>query len=129
MLLVEDAQWADDHTLAVLAALARWARVVVTLRTPSPVADRLPATTWLDLPELPPDAARALVPGGPDDVLARAGGNPLALVTLARHPELAGSPLAHTAETCVKAGMGKLGARTRTEAAVLAAALPVAAGA
>lgn len=35
----------------------------------------------------------------------------------------------HTAETYVKAGMGKLGARTRTEAAVLAAALPVAAGA
>ncbi len=29
----------------------------------------------------------------------------------------------------MKAGMGKLGARTRTEAAVLAAALPVAAGA
>jgi DNA-binding CsgD family transcriptional regulator len=35
----------------------------------------------------------------------------------------------HTAETYVKSGMGKLGARTRTEAAVRAAALPAAAGA
>ena len=30
----------------------------------------------------------------------------------------------HTAETYVKSGMAKLGARTRTEAAVRAAALP-----
>jgi hypothetical protein len=41
VLLVDDVQWADTYTLAVLAAVAPVARVVVTLRMPSPVAERL----------------------------------------------------------------------------------------
>ncbi len=115
VLLVDDVHWADDHTLAVLAAVAEWACVVVTLRTPSPVAERLAATTWLDLPGLPAEAARALVPGASDELLERTGGNPLALVTLARHPELTGSALAHATAAVV----GELPVAARTALAAL----------
>src|SRR6185312_10238764 len=56
-LLVEDVQHADAYTLAVLASVAPAVPIVVTLRTPSPLADRLRAVSrlWLDLP--PPPAA------------------------------------------------------------------------
>jgi DNA-binding CsgD family transcriptional regulator len=54
-LLVEDVQHADAYTLAVLASLAPVVPVVVTLQTPSPIADRLHAVSrlWLDLPARP----------------------------------------------------------------------------
>ena len=56
-LLVEDVQHADAYTLAVLASVAPAVPIVVTLRTPSPLADRLRAVSrlWLDTP--PPSAA------------------------------------------------------------------------
>jgi DNA-binding CsgD family transcriptional regulator len=51
-LLVDDVHHADAYTLAVLASVAPFVPVVVTLRTPSPIADRLRAVSrlWLDLP-------------------------------------------------------------------------------
>ena len=61
-LLVEDVQHADAYTLAVLASVAPAVPIVVTLRTPSPIADRLRAVSrlWLDLP-LPPAAVGSSV--------------------------------------------------------------------
>jgi DNA-binding CsgD family transcriptional regulator len=54
-LLVDDVQHADAYTLAVLASVAPLVPVVVTLRTPSPIADQLRALSrlWLDLPARP----------------------------------------------------------------------------
>jgi DNA-binding CsgD family transcriptional regulator len=103
VLLVDDVQWADAYTLAVLAAVAPVARVVVTLRMPAPVSDRLRAlaTSWIDLPPLPAEAAAALC--ADPAVIARSGGNPLALTLLASTPDLGatGSPLAYAAATLV----------------------------
>jgi DNA-binding CsgD family transcriptional regulator len=103
VLLVDDVQWADAYTLAVLAAVAPVVRVVVTLRMPAPAADRLRAlaTCWLDVPPLPAEAAAQPCPD--PAVLARSGGNPLALTLLAATPDLAGSdsPLAYAAATLV----------------------------
>ncbi|HEY6745695.1 MAG TPA: LuxR C-terminal-related transcriptional regulator [Mycobacteriales bacterium] len=103
VLLVDDVQWADPYTLAVLAAVAPVARVVVTLRMPAPVAERLRAAAahWLDLPPLAPEAAAQLC--ADPAVLARAGGNPLALTVLPAAPDLAaaGSPLTYAAATLV----------------------------
>lgn len=100
VLLVDDAQWADGYTLAVLAAVAPVARLVVTLRTPSVLGARLRelASLWLELPGLAAaDAARLCADPA---VLARAGGNPLALTVLAGSaaPD---SPLAYAAATLV----------------------------
>jgi DNA-binding CsgD family transcriptional regulator len=54
-LLLDDVQHADAYTLAVLASVAPAVPVVVTLRTPSAIADRLRAVSrlWLDLPPRP----------------------------------------------------------------------------
>jgi DNA-binding CsgD family transcriptional regulator len=100
VLLVDDVQWADAYTLAVLAAIAPVVPVVVTLRTPSAVADRLRSLAWVweDVPPLTDaDAARlAADPGVP----SRADGNPLALAVLGAPPVyavaavVAGLPLA-----------------------------------
>jgi DNA-binding CsgD family transcriptional regulator len=86
VLLLDDVQWADPYTLAVLAAVAPVARVVVTLRTPSIVADRLMslARVWIELPPLDP-AGSARV--------AAAGGNPLALQLLTRLESTEPAPL------------------------------------
>ncbi|HST67793.1 MAG TPA: ATP-binding protein, partial [Mycobacteriales bacterium] len=117
VLLVDDVQWADAYTLAVLAAVAPAARVVVTVRMPSPVADRLRALAahWLDLPPLPDAAAEQLCPD--PAVRARAGGNPLALTVLPAAPDLgaAGSPLAYAAATLV----AELPVQARTALAAL----------
>jgi DNA-binding CsgD family transcriptional regulator len=103
VLLVDDAQWADPYTLAVLAAVAPVARVVVTVRMPSAVADRLRglASYWLDVPPLGVEAATQLC--ADPAVRDRAGGNPLALTVLPAVPSLdsAESPLAYAAATLV----------------------------
>ena len=97
LLLVDDAQHADALSLAVLPLLADVCRVVVAVRTPGglpPAAEgalRAAAYRWTVLPGLSPPAARALarrVAPALDDraldaVLARAGGNPLAVRVLA----------------------------------------------
>ena len=59
-LLVDDVQHADAYTLAVLASVAPVVPVAVTLRTPSPIADRLRAVSrlWLDLSPRPDPSPR-----------------------------------------------------------------------
>ncbi|BCJ30448.1 hypothetical protein [Actinocatenispora sera] len=99
LLVLDDLQWADPLTLVTLPGLAAHCRVLVSLRTPH----RLPAAalaalraacdTWLALPPLTPqqatELARRIAPGlgaaGLAEVVARAGGVPLAVETLARH--------------------------------------------
>ncbi|MGX6606549.1 LuxR C-terminal-related transcriptional regulator [Micromonosporaceae bacterium Da 78-11] len=106
LLVLDDLQYADPATLAALPLLAAHCRVVATLRTPH----RLPADVltalrdaaagWLPVPPLDPDTAAALArrtaPHLDDDtltaVLARAGGNPLALTALARHAAAGRAP-------------------------------------
>jgi DNA-binding CsgD family transcriptional regulator len=71
-LLVDEVQHADAYTLAVLAALAPVVPVFVTVRTPSPVTDRLRALArlWLDLPasaDPDPVAAAGVLAGLPVD--------------------------------------------------------------
>jgi DNA-binding CsgD family transcriptional regulator len=109
VLLVDDVHWADPYTLAVLVAVAAEVRVVVTVRTPAVAELRRHAAAWLDLPPLPAAAAARLS----DDpvVLARAGGNPRALLMLgADDPSLA-----HAAATLV----AELPVRARTALAAL----------
>jgi DNA-binding CsgD family transcriptional regulator len=104
LLVLDDVQHADPATLAALPHLARSCRVLVALRTPHRVADdelRDAATAWLTVPPLEPAAAGALArstAGGLDDaavaaVLARAGGNPLAIIALARQAAAGRAPV------------------------------------
>jgi len=99
LLLIDDLQWADPMTVAVLPTLAEHCRIAVTLRTPH----RLPgdaeqvlreaSAAWLGVPAMPPDAAAALVrqiaPGATTatvtEVVRRAGGVPLAVTALAKY--------------------------------------------
>ncbi|MBE1490463.1 helix-turn-helix transcriptional regulator [Plantactinospora soyae] len=98
LLLLDDLQWVDPATLAALLPLAAHCRVAVALRTPH----RLPAAAvtalrggaagWLAIPPVDVDTATAVAgrvaPGlgatAVADVVRRAGGVPLAVVTLAR---------------------------------------------
>ncbi|GAA3959554.1 LuxR C-terminal-related transcriptional regulator [Actinoplanes auranticolor] len=98
LLVLDDLQYADPATLAVLPHLAAHVRVVVALRTPhrlpepSVAALRETATAWLEVPPLTREPALELArrAGGQlsDAALAavvdRAGGNPLAITSLAR---------------------------------------------
>ncbi|MEU8243456.1 LuxR C-terminal-related transcriptional regulator [Actinoplanes missouriensis] len=104
LLVLDDVHHADEATLAALPHLARTCRVLVALRTPHRVADsalRQAATAWLPVPPLDPGAALALArstAGGLDetalsDVLARAGGNPLAIIALARQAAAGRAPV------------------------------------
>ncbi|GAB1640430.1 LuxR C-terminal-related transcriptional regulator [Krasilnikovia sp. MM14-A1259] len=98
LLILDDLQYADPATLAALPPLAAHCRIAVALRTPHRLGDateaalRNAATAWLTVPPLDPadaaDLARrtaTLDPGTLDAVVTRAGGNPLAIVALARH--------------------------------------------
>ncbi|GIG95265.1 LuxR C-terminal-related transcriptional regulator [Plantactinospora mayteni] len=98
LLLLDDLQWVDPATLAALVPLATHCRIAVALRTPhrlpgaAVAALRAVAAGWLAVPPLTVRSATALAgriaPGlGPStvaDVVRRAGGTPLAVVTLAR---------------------------------------------
>ena len=99
LLVIDDLQWVDPLSLSVLPALAQHCRVVVALRTPhrlptGPVTElRETAAHWAALPPLTPQQATALAwrsapglgPAGIAEVVARAGGVPLAVEALARH--------------------------------------------
>ena len=98
LLVLDDLQYADPATLAALPHLAAHIRVVVALRTPhrlpqeTVAALREAATAWLEVAPLSAEAAQELArrTGGQlteaalTAVLARAGGNPLAITALAR---------------------------------------------
>ncbi|MFC6021165.1 LuxR C-terminal-related transcriptional regulator [Plantactinospora solaniradicis] len=98
LLLLDDLQWVDPATLAALLPLAAHCRVAVALRTPhrlpaaAVTALRATAAGWLAVPPMPVEPATALAarvaPGlgatAVADVVRRAGGVPLAVVTLAR---------------------------------------------
>ncbi|MCF6476553.1 hypothetical protein FAF44_50725 [Nonomuraea sp. MG754425] len=94
LLLVDDAQWGDPASLEVAGFAARGSRQVTVLaatrgRVPSPLAAD---AAELRLGPLPAEAAGTLLglqPGTPPEPLARlllreAGGNPLAIIELAK---------------------------------------------
>ncbi|GIE78811.1 hypothetical protein Aph02nite_47610 [Actinoplanes philippinensis] len=107
LLVIDDLQHADPATVAALPHLARTCRVLVAVRTPhrlpEPLATALreAATAWLPVPPLTPADAHALVrksAGGLDEasaaaVVARAGGNPLAIIALARQAAAGRAPI------------------------------------
>lgn len=110
LLVIDDLQWADPVTLAVLPLLAQHCRVVAALRTPHRLPEeavaRLAGASFLAVPALPAEQAEALAtttaPGinrvTVRAIVERAGGNPLAVIALARHAQT--SPGAEaTAET------------------------------
>ena len=98
LLVLDDLQYADPATLAALPHLALHVRVVVALRTPHRIPDdtvtalRAAATAWLDIAPLSPATALDLARRTAGQVseaalaavVARAGGNPLAITALAR---------------------------------------------
>ncbi|MEV0647334.1 LuxR C-terminal-related transcriptional regulator [Phytomonospora sp. NPDC050363] len=99
LLVVDDLQWADPVTLAVLPLLAAHCRVIAALRTPHRLPEealtRLGGALFLPVPALPAEQAEALAATtapGIDRVTVRAiversGGNPLAVIALARHAQ------------------------------------------
>ncbi|WP_433833419.1 LuxR C-terminal-related transcriptional regulator [Actinoplanes sp. CA-015351] len=104
LLVIDDLQHADPATLAALPLLARSIRVVVALRTPHRVdvdALRSAAAAWIPVPPLDAAAASALARStaaaldepGLAAVLARAGGNPLAIIALARQAAAGRAPV------------------------------------
>jgi DNA-binding CsgD family transcriptional regulator len=143
LLLLDDLQWADPATLAALVPLAAHCRVAVALRTPhrlpapAVTALRSAAAGWLAIPPLDPAAATALAtqvapgltPTAVADVVRRAGGTPLAVVTLARlaatgrpaRPEPSPPPAHDTAqvEYAVAAALADLTRPARTAMAAL----------
>ena len=106
LLVIDDLQHTDPATVAALPHLARTCRVLVAVRTPHRLpgdlaaAVRDAATAWLPVPPLTGAAALALArqtAAGLDDlaaaaVVARAGGNPLAVIALARQAATGRAP-------------------------------------
>ncbi len=107
LLVLDDLQHADPATVAALPHLARTCRVLVAVRTPHRLSEplaaalRAAAAVWLPVPPLTPGEAHALVrktAGGLDEqsaaaVVARAGGNPLAITALARQAASGRAPI------------------------------------
>jgi DNA-binding NarL/FixJ family response regulator len=107
LLVLDDLQHADPATVAALPHLARTCRVLVAVRTPHRLSEplaaalRAAATVWLPVPPLTPAEAHALVrktAGSLDEqsaaaVIARAGGNPLAITALARQAAAGRAPI------------------------------------
>ncbi|MEV6346765.1 LuxR C-terminal-related transcriptional regulator [Actinoplanes sp. NPDC051851] len=106
LLILDDLQHCDPATIEAIPHLARTCRVVVALRTPHRIGDgsyerlREAATAWLPVPPLDHDAAVALArhtatrldEAATQAVVARAGGNPLAITALARQAAAGRSP-------------------------------------
>ncbi|MEU4689335.1 LuxR C-terminal-related transcriptional regulator [Actinoplanes sp. NPDC023714] len=133
LLVIDDLQHADAATLAALPHLARSCRVLVALRTPNRLALdelRAAATAWLPIPPLAASAAAGLArstAGGLDDaavaaVLARAGGNPLAIIALARQAAAGRAPVGEDIDQiayAVAAALADLPRPARTALAAL----------
>ncbi|RRR98731.1 LuxR family transcriptional regulator [Glycomyces terrestris] len=103
LLVIDDLQWCDAATLAVLPVLAERLPVAAALRIPNrlgedALARLLDAATVVPVPDLTDAEAAALVaecapalpPARAAALAARAGGNPLALTALAKRAAHAG---------------------------------------
>ncbi|SDD02514.1 helix-turn-helix domain-containing protein [Glycomyces harbinensis] len=97
LLVIDDLQWCDAATLAVLPVLAQRLPVAAALRTPNRLGEdalarllegatviSVPPLTDLEAVQLVAEAAPALAPTRVAALAARAGGNPLALTALAK---------------------------------------------
>lgn len=97
LLVIDDLQWCDAATLAVLPVLAERLPVAAALRTPNRLSEAalerlLAAATVIPVPDLTDaeaarlvaEAAPALPPARAAALTVRAGGNPLALTALAK---------------------------------------------
>ncbi|KUL30885.1 LuxR C-terminal-related transcriptional regulator [Actinoplanes awajinensis] len=108
LLVLDDLQHCDPATVAALPHLARTCRVLVALRTPHRLPDdlhdalRAAATAWVPVAPLSGEEAAALArrtaarldEATLDAVTARAGGNPLAIIALARQAAAGRGPAA-----------------------------------
>ncbi|MEV6302073.1 LuxR C-terminal-related transcriptional regulator [Actinoplanes sp. NPDC051861] len=135
LLVLDDLQHADAATLAALPHLARHCRVLVALRTPHRLAEpavaalRSAATAWLPVPALDAQAAAALVrqtAARLDDataaaVVTRAGGNPLAIIALARQAAAGRAPVGEDIDQVAYAIATALADLTRPARTALAA--------
>lgn len=106
LLVLDDLHYADPATLAAVPLLAAHCRVLVALRTPHRLpaaaveALRSAATGWFAVPPLDDTAAADLArrhaagvdESGLAEILARAGGNPLAITALARQAAAGRAP-------------------------------------
>ncbi|GAA1694412.1 hypothetical protein GCM10009765_49600 [Fodinicola feengrottensis] len=110
LLVLDDLQWADGLTLAVLPRLTEHVRVLAALRTPNNLpaevfrALRAAARAWVTVPPLTDEAASGLAEKTAPElsaaaiaaVVERAGGMPLAVQVLARRAVRAGGNLSQT---------------------------------
>jgi DNA-binding CsgD family transcriptional regulator/energy-coupling factor transporter ATP-binding protein EcfA2 len=136
LLVLDDLQHADPATLAALPHLARTCRVLVALRTPhrlpEPLAEalRAAAAVWLPVPPLTGDEAVGLArqtSGGLSEqaaaaVAARAGGNPLAVIALARQAASGRAPIGEDIDQvayAIAAALADLSRPARTALAAL----------
>ncbi|GIE28192.1 hypothetical protein Ait01nite_012370 [Actinoplanes italicus] len=136
LLVLDDLQHADPATLAALPHLARTCRVLVALRTPHRLSDALAdvlrqaATVWLPVPPLTGEQASTLArqtAGGLSDataaaVAARAGGNPLAVIALARQAASGRAPIGEDIDQvayAIAAALADLSRPARTALAAL----------
>ena len=116
VLIIDDLQWCDAATIAVLPLLAERVPVAAALRVPNRLpeaaAKRLAeAATVIDVPELTDaeaveivrEAAPALAPHRLEAVVRRGGRNPLALTALARRAEDAEVDLEEVADPAAAA--------------------------
>lgn len=109
LLIIDDLQWCDAATLAVLPTLAERLPVAAALRTPNRLSEdalarlladatviTVPDLTDAEAARLVAEAAPALPPARAAALAVRAGGNPLALTALAKraaHTEPEGTDL------------------------------------
>ena len=97
LLIIDDLQWCDAATLAVLPVLAERLPVACALRTPNRIGEdalarllagatviAVPDLTDAEAARLVAEAAPALPPARAAALTVRAGGNPLALTALAK---------------------------------------------
>ncbi|GIF41365.1 LuxR C-terminal-related transcriptional regulator [Actinoplanes xinjiangensis] len=136
LLVLDDLQYADPATVAALPHLARTCRVLVAVRTPHRLSEPLAAalrdaaTAWLPVPPLTPGESHALVrktAGGLDEqstsaVIARAGGNPLATIALARQAAAGRAPIGEDIDQvayAIAAALADLPRAARTALAAL----------
>jgi DNA-binding NarL/FixJ family response regulator len=136
LLVLDDLQHADPATLAALPHLARTCRVLVALRTPHRLSEplagalRAAATVWQPVPPLTGDEAVTLArqnAGGLSEqaaaaVAARAGGNPLAVIALARQAASGRAPIGEDIDQvayAIAAALADLSRPARTALAAL----------